>query len=251
MGKQMQTLQPEIEKLKKKYKDDQSTLNAETMKLYKEKGVNPANMLGCLPMVLQMPIWVALYAMLYGAIQLRQQPAFYGIFQAISGGHWAFLADLSSADNFIRFHGEGFKFMLPLLNKQFTITGINLLPILMAVVYFYQQKLMAVPPANEQAAQQQRMMKWMILLFPIMLYAYPSGLNLYILASTAGGIVDSLIVKRHIKREEEAGTLFAPAGGKKNKPGGWRERLQESLESKQRAIEERQRRENPKRNREK
>lgn len=235
MGKQMGMLQPEIEKLKKKYKDDQQTLNAEMMKLYREKGVNPANMLGCLPMVLQMPIWVALYAMLYFAIELRHQPAFYGIFQAISGGHWAFLADLSSADNFIRIFKEPQQINLFLIHPNFQ--AINLLPILMAVVSFYQQKLMAVPPANEQAAQQQKMMKWMVLLIPVMLYSAPSGLNLYILASTGAGIIDSLVVRRHIKREEEAGTLFKK---KEVKPGGWRERLQKAFESKQRELMNRQ-----------
>ena len=65
MGRQMSALQPDMEKLKKRYKDDQKKLNQEMMKLYREKGVNPANMLGCLPMFLQMPIWIALYAMLY------------------------------------------------------------------------------------------------------------------------------------------------------------------------------------------
>ena len=128
----MKELQPEMEKLREKYKDDQQSLNAEMMKLYREKGVNPANMLGCLPMFLQMPIWVALYAMLYYAIELRHESAFYGIFQAVSGGNWAFLADLSAPDNFIKFSGTGFS--IPLFVINFHMTGINVLPILMGVM---------------------------------------------------------------------------------------------------------------------
>ncbi|MEZ6191097.1 MAG: YidC/Oxa1 family membrane protein insertase [Phycisphaerales bacterium] len=90
MGKMMQAIQPGS-KLKK-YKDDQQKINTEMMKLYREKGVQPANVLGCLPMFLQTPIWIALYAMLYYAIELRhEEPTFWGLFKSISGGAWGFL----------------------------------------------------------------------------------------------------------------------------------------------------------------
>ncbi len=238
VGKQMQLLQPEMEKIKKKYKDDQTRVNQEVMKLYKEKGVNPMGMAGgCLPMFLQMPIWIALYAMLYFAIELRQQPAFYGIFQAVSGGHWQFLRDLSQADNFIRFvpmGDPGFKLNLLFIHPHFA--GINVLPLLMAVVFYFQQKLTTPPPANEQAAQQQKMMKWMVLLFPVMLYSAPSGLTLYIMASTAAGILDSYVVRKHIKEQEEAGTLFDK---KPRKPGGFMDRLHKQLEQKQKQMQQR------------
>ncbi|MBI1337561.1 MAG: membrane protein insertase YidC [Phycisphaera sp.] len=227
MGKMMQTLQPELEKLKKKYANDQQKLQAEQMKLYREKGVNPANMLGCLPMFLQTPIWIALYAMLYFAIELRHQPAFYGIFQFVSGGHWDFLRDLSKYDDFIRIADGGFH--MPLIGTYIPYS-INLLPILMAVVFYFQQKLSTPPPANEQAAQQQKIMKFMVFLFPIFLYPAPSGLTLYIMSSTFAGVIDSWIVRRHIKREEEAGTLFVK---KPHKPGGLMDRLTRMAEAKQ------------------
>ncbi|MCE9589163.1 MAG: YidC/Oxa1 family insertase periplasmic-domain containing protein [Planctomycetes bacterium] len=233
MGKQMQTLQPEIEKIKKKYKDDQTTLNSEMMKLYREKGVNPANMLGCLPMFLQTPIWIALYAMLYYAIELRHQHAFYGVFQAVSNNHWQFLADLSRADRFLVFSEEPVRVSFPLL-ASIDFSSLNILPLLMAVVFYFQQKLTVQPAANEQAAQQQKIMKWMVLLFPVMLYSAPSGLTLYIMVSTLAGIVDSLIVKRHIKREEEEGTLFKPK--KPPTPGGFRDRISRMLEAKQQEL---------------
>ncbi len=229
MGKAMQAMQPEMEKIRTKYKDNPQKLQAETMRLYREKGVNPANLLGCLPMFLQMPLWIALYAMLAFAIELRHQPAFYGIFQTISGGSWGFLSDLSSPDRFIRFFEEERKFFM------IDYSSLNLLPLLMGVVFYFNMKLTTPPPANEQAAQQQKIMKWMTLLFPLILYSAPSGLTLYILASTGAGMVDSYFVRRHIKREEEAGTLFAK---KEPKPGGFMDRMRKAVEERQRQLQQ-------------
>jgi len=242
MGKHMQTLQPEIEKLKKKYKDDQQAISRETMKLYKERGINPAGMLGCLPMFLQMPIWIALYAMLFLAIELRHEPAFYGVFQLFGG--WGFLGDLASPDAFIRFAAEPVRINFPLLYS-LDFSTLNILPLFWAVVMYFQQKYMTPPPANEQAAQQQKMMKFMTLLFPIFLYSAPSGLTLYILASSAAGIVDSKLVRKHIKEQEEAGTLLQK---KKAKPGGFMDRIGKALEARQRAMTERRGSQPPSRN---
>lgn len=225
MSKQMATLQPELAKLKEKYKNDAARQQSEMMKLYREKGVSPMGFLGCLPMFLQMPIWVALYAMLWGAIELRHQPAFWGVFQLF--GDWGFLRDLSVPDNFIKFADGGFD--LPLCNLQITYS-LNILPILMAVVFYFQQKMTTPPPTNEQMAQQQKMMKYMTLLFPVMFYAAPSGLTLYIMSSSLAGMVDSYFVRKHIKAEEEAGTLFQK---KPAKPGGFFDRMQKMIEAKQ------------------
>jgi YidC/Oxa1 family membrane protein insertase len=233
MGKQMQAIQPEIQKLKEKYANDQQKFQQEQMKLFREKNVNPANMLGCAPMFLQTPIWIALYAMLYFAIELRHESAFYGIFQTISGGSWHFLADLSAPDNFIKFSGTGFS--IPLVFINFHMTGINILPILMGVMFFLQQKFTMPPAANEQAAQQQKMMKFMTLLFPFFLYSAPSGLTLYILSSTTAGMIDSYFVRKHIKEQEASGELFK---AKPRKEGGLRDRMGKYL---QKRMEEAQR----------
>ncbi len=229
MSKAMAALQPEMEKIRTKYKDNPQKLQQETMRLYREKGVNPLNMLGCLPMFLQMPLWIALYAMLAFAIELRGQAAFYGIFQAISGGSWRFLGDLSAPDRFITFFTEERKFFF------LDYSSLNLLPILMGVVFYYNMKLTTPPPANEQAAQQQKIMKWTTLMFPLILYAAPSGLTLYILASTCAGMIDSYFVRQHIKREEEAGTLFAK---KEPKPGGFMDRMRKAVEERQRQLQQ-------------
>ena len=233
--KQMAAMQPEIEKLKKKYGDNQQKIQQEQMKLFREKGINPMNMLGCLPMFLQTPIWIALYAMLFLAIELRHQPAFYGIFQwlgnVFTGTPWSFLADLSESDRFIVFAEGGQR----LFGFVYFPYALNVLPILMAVFFYFQTKLTAAPPANDQAKQQQRIMSIMMTtLFPIMLYPAPSGLTLYIMASSLAGMIDSLVVRRHIKKMETDGTLFAAK--QKKKEGGFIERISKAVEYRQNQL---------------
>jgi YidC/Oxa1 family membrane protein insertase len=209
-GKQMSAMKPEIDKLQKKFKNDPKRMQQEQLKLMREHGVNPFQMLGCLPMFLQMPIWIALWAMLYLAFDIRQQPAFYGIFQLI--GNWQFLADLAIADNFIVFPG----FTLPLFGL---INSVNLLPLLMGLVFFFQQKYMS-PPATatmtpEQQQQQKIMKVMMVVMMPLFLYKAPSGLTLYILTSSCIGILESKYIRRHMEEIDKA----AGGEGAALKPG--------------------------------
>ena len=198
-AKAMGEIKPELDKLRERFPGDNEKMRKEQMRLMQEKGVNP---LGCatgmLPMFLQMPIWIALYAVLFFAFDLRQQWAFYGFFQLFDG--WAFMGDLSAPDNFIDF-GVQKEFLF------FTFTGINLLPLLMGVVFFIQQKYMSPPPSatmTDDQKKQQKMMKIMMLvMFPIMLYGAPSGLTLYILTSSIIGTTESRYIRKHINRMEE------------------------------------------------
>lgn len=190
--RRMSKLQPELQKIREKYADDQKRIQQETMRMYKEHNVNPAGCLGVLPMFVQMPIWVALYAMLYFAIELRQEPAFYGVFQLF--GNWPFLADLSRPDRFIPLPGN---FKLVFLD----FSSINILPVLMGMVFYLQQKYMTPPNPNmtpEQASQQKIMKIVFPLMFPIMLYNAPSGLTLYIMTSSFIGIVESRYIRAHV-----------------------------------------------------
>ncbi len=199
-GKVMSEIKPEVDKLQKKYKDQPKKLQQEQMRLMRERGANPLQMLGCLPMFLQTPIWIALYAMLYFAFELRHEPAFWGFFQLF--WEWPFLADLSSADHFFWQFSQPKRFLIG------SLTGINLLPILMGVVFFIQQKYMSPPPSpsmTKEQLQQQKIMKvMMVVLFPIMLYNAPSGLTLYIFTSTLIGIIESRYVRKHIKEMDLA-----------------------------------------------
>ncbi|MDW8262104.1 MAG: YidC/Oxa1 family insertase periplasmic-domain containing protein [Phycisphaerales bacterium] len=182
---------PEIERLKKKYGDNKEELNRAMVQFYKEHGATP--ILGCLPMFLQMPIWIALFSALQSTFELRQAP-----FLQIGGVNLTWIKDLSQPDHLIKLD-QPFNFLF------IPISGLNILPFLLAVVFWLQHKMTPKPPAmTPEQEQQQKMMQWMTLLFPVFLYGGPSGLNLYILASTTFGIIESKIIRDHIKRKEEA-----------------------------------------------
>jgi len=146
----MQQAQPQITALKEKHKDDSKKLNEETMKLYKELGVNPLG--GCLPLVIQMPILIAMFNLFRTTIELRGA-AFYGL------EFW--ISDLSLPDTVGTFMGF----------------DVNLLPVIMSLTMILQQKLMT-PTANANP-QMKNMPYIMTAVFFFMFYTFPSGLNLY------------------------------------------------------------------------
>jgi YidC/Oxa1 family membrane protein insertase len=184
----MSKLAPKAEEIKKKYANNKTEMNKQLMALYKEQGASP--FIGMLPMVVQMPIWIALYSAIYASIDLRGA-AFLPV--------W--ITDLSVPDALFRFSAVN----LPFFGK---LDSFNLLPILMGVAFYFQQKLMPSQPSastNPQVAQQQKMMMVMMpILFPLMLYKAPSGLNLYIMASTFAGVIEQHVIRKHIRGKEEA-----------------------------------------------
>jgi YidC/Oxa1 family membrane protein insertase len=206
ISKGMAALKPELDALKARYGDDPKRMQQEQFRLYREKNINPAGCVGgFLPTFLQMPIWMALYAVLYLAFELRQQPAFFGVFQLFGG--WQFLGDLSAQDRFIPLPFSVNLFL-------FTLSSINIIPLLMGVVFYVQQKYMAPPTAqlSPEQAQQQKMMRVMtVVMFPLMLYVAPSGLTLYIMTSTLIGIWESKMVRRQVEEEERNPTPPKPS----------------------------------------
>jgi len=152
--KEMQALQPHIEELRKTYKDNPQKLNKEIMELYRQHKVNPLG--GCLPLLLQMPIFLALYQALMRSVALK-------------GARFLWIKDLSEPDRL---------FILP---KTLPILGneINILPIVMAIGMFVQQKISMPAAASQQAEQQKMMLVMMPLLFGLIFYHMPSGLVLY------------------------------------------------------------------------
>ena len=193
---------PEMERLKKKYADDKDELNKQTMALYKDQGVGAY--LGCLPMFLQMPIWIALWSALQSTFELRQSPFLYG---------YTWIHDLAKPDRL--FHWQTQYLQLPLVGTVH-LSSLNILPFVMGLVMFFQQKLTPQPPsATKEQETQKKMMLWMsVLMFPIFLYNGPSGLNLYILTSSLIGIVESKRIRAHIKQKEEeekAGRIIVDA----------------------------------------
>ena len=205
MGK-MSKLAPMTEEIKKKYANNKTEMNKQLMALYKQHGATP--IMGMLPMMAQMPIWIALYSAIYASIELRG---------ASFLPFW--ITDLSAPDALIRFPVVS----LPLLG---TLDSLNLLPLLMGVAFYLQQKLTPSQPSastNPQMAQQQKMMMVMMpVLFPLMFYKVASGVNLYIMASTFVGVIEQHVIRKHIEnqeRQEAQGVVSATAktGGKVKK----------------------------------
>lgn len=164
--KRMQEIQPQLQGLKEKYKDDQQKQTQEMMRIYKENKVNPVG--GCLPLLVQMPVFFALFTILRKSIDLRQADF----------GFW--IHDLSRPD--VLFH---LPFSLPFLGDNF-----SLLPLLMAIAMFAQTKISqstSSPSAGGEnmMAQQMKMMNTMMpLMMFFIFYRSPSGLVLYWLVNT-------------------------------------------------------------------
>jgi YidC/Oxa1 family membrane protein insertase len=243
---------PEMERLKKKYGDDKEGLNKAMMQFYKEQGATP--ILGCLPMFLQMPIWIALYTALQSTFELRQSP-----FLQFEHFSLTWINDLAHPDRLFYFPNK------PIDLYFFKVDAFNVLPFLLAVVFWLQTKYTPKPPATTpEQEQQQKMMQWMTLIFPVFLYNGPAGLNLYILTSTTIGIIESKIIRKHIKEKEAAEAAAAVVidipdakgkGGKNDPPpkggvrrvepkkpapggiGGWFASLQERAEELRREAE--------------
>ena len=150
----MQSIQPEINTLREKYKNNPTKLNQATMELYKKKGVNPLG--ACFPMLLQMPLLISLFTVFRSTIELRGEPFVFWI------------TDLSAPD--IIFY---LPFKIPIYGDY-----VCALPILMALSMYAQQKMMSVSGGPQQ--EQQKMMQYFMMGFFFLLFnSFPSGLNLY------------------------------------------------------------------------
>ncbi|MCL5770506.1 MAG: YidC/Oxa1 family insertase periplasmic-domain containing protein [Planctomycetes bacterium] len=210
MQRKMAAIQPEIERVRTKFAKDKKRQQQEMMQLYKDHQINPAaGIMGCLPMLLQMPIWIALYSGLQVDIDLRHASFIPG---------W--ITDLSSPDTLASVHTP---FFVPLLGYAYhgqNFLALNLLPVLLGVVFFFQMRFqmkLAPPPTDPQQRQTQKISQFMVILFPLFLYNAPSGLNLYICASTIGGLIDTWLVRRHLKRLEERQLLPVAASQPKKR----------------------------------
>lgn len=232
-GAQMQAIGPKQTKLKEKYKEDPRKLQQETAKLWKEEGISPAGFLGCLPMFLQSPVWIALYATLFFATELRHEPGFYGIFQSLSGGSWAFLADLSAPDAALPLGPLAFR---PPIIGNFTgeINTVNILPILMGFVFYAHQKYLTPPTTatlTPEQKSQQKMIKMMsVVMFPLIMYPAPSGLAIYFVTNSTIAIFEN----RHIRAHMNKHGLLDPdkiRAAKVNKKPGFLKRLQQMAEA--------------------
>jgi YidC/Oxa1 family membrane protein insertase len=169
----MQRLQPQVERIRERYKNEQDKLHHEMMELYKRNHVNPLG--GCLPMAIQFPVFIGLYEALLNAVELRNAP-FIG---------W--IRDLAAPDCL----------PIPGLTVPFTdLHGIPVLVILMAVTAFVQQW---ISPRNPDPSQQ-KMMMYMPVVFSVIFIQLPAGLSLYYFFSNLLGVVQQFILNREFKQ---------------------------------------------------
>ena len=153
--KEMAKLQPQIQRLKEKHGDNKEAFNREMLTLMKTNGANP--MAGCLPILVQMPVFFALYRVLYGSIELYQAP------------FAAWIHDLSAHDPYY------------------------VTPVLLTLIMYIQQRL---TPNTATDPVQAKMLQWMPVIFGVFMLALPSGLTLYMLVNAAAGIIQQIILNK-------------------------------------------------------
>jgi YidC/Oxa1 family membrane protein insertase len=155
--KQMAKLQPQLQKLREKYKDDKEALNREMLTFMRSNGYNPVS--GCLPMLIQMPIFFALYRVLYSSIELYHAP------------FWLWIRDLSDKDPYY------------------------VTPVLLTLTMYIQQKMM---PNTATDPAQQKMMQFMPIMFGAFMLTLPSGLTIYMLVNALTSIVQQIVLNRKL-----------------------------------------------------
>ena len=171
----MKALTPKLKELKEKYKKDPQRLNAATMDMYKKNGANPLG--GCLPMLLQIPVFYAIYRLLLNSVELQGAP-------------WMlWVNDLSRMDPYY------------------------VLPLLMGASMFLQQHL---TPTNFTDPMQEKIMKYLPVIFTFFFITFPSGLVLYWFINNLFSIAQQFVVNQQFKNMQDAQKAIAKNHGKKN-----------------------------------
>jgi len=198
MQKNMSRLQPKMQALEQQFGNDKQQLQQAKMRLYREEGINPmGQIMTCLPMGLQMPIWIALWTSLNTMIELRHEPFV------------LWIRDLAGPDALIRFghaswiyHHTGW---IPFIGP---LDAFNLLPLILGVSMYLQQRFTPKPASpgmggTDQQKQQAMMMNFMSVFFTFLFYNMPAGLNLYIGASNIFGMLESWRIRKHLHQDPE------------------------------------------------
>ena len=182
--KRMSELQPQMKAIQEKYKDDPAKVNQKTMEFMREHKVNP--MAGCLPMLVQFPVFIGFYTMLQSCMELR-------------GESFLWAHDLSQEDTVAYLLGF----------------PVNPLPIVMAVTMFWQAKL--TPPSPGMDPMQQKIMKYMPMMFVVILYRFSAALTLYWTVQNLLTILQTKLTKIHDEKKTAAAN-GAPSKAEGDKP---------------------------------
>ena len=184
-------VKPKLDALKKKYGANIKKMREEQAKLYREHGIGFPT--GCLMLFVQMPIFFALFSSLRTEYTLRNEA-------------FLWIMDLGGPDRLIEFGTTINLFVVQ-------VSSLNILPLMMVGLSIWQQRMMP-KPADEQQAQQMRMMKWLPIVFAVILYNYTAALAIYMVLSSTVAIVESRIVRhRDAKDAGEGGAEGAWPGG--------------------------------------
>jgi len=197
----MQQLKPDLDRMKEKYKGDMQKQQQAMQELYRKHNINP--LAGCMPVLIQMPIFLGLYRALMVDIELRQAP--------LLGDAIRWCSNLAAPDMLFDWSG----FMPDLINAGEGITGLgpyfNILPLVTVALFMLQQKMFMPEPANEQAALQQKIMKYMMLFMGFMFFKVASGLCLYFIASSAWGIAERKLLPAPTPPAASSSPVVRPA----------------------------------------
>jgi YidC/Oxa1 family membrane protein insertase len=195
----MKALQPEMEKLRARFSEDKMAMNQELMKLYKREKVNPAA--GCLPVLLQIPVFFALYKVLYTTIEMRHQPFF------------GWIRDLAAPDPLTILQGFGlFHWHVPDLLQIFDI---GIWPIIMGITMYLQQMLNPQPADPVQA----RIFQFLPIMFTFMLAPFAAGLVIYWAWNNTLSMLQQYAIMRRLGVPVSFGAK-APAPAAKPAPAG-------------------------------
>lgn len=228
----MRALKPYIDELNVKYpkQEDQLKKQQETMALYQKYGASPMG--GCLPMLIQMPIFIALFNFVPNAIELRQESFL-----------WA--NDLSAFDSLISWDKD-----LWLIGDHISIFCL-LFSVTQIINTYYTSKLQAPAMNTPEMEQQQKMMRWMMYIMPVMFFfifnEYSSGLNYYYFVSTLSSIIIALYLRKSIDEKELLKKMEAYAEKNKDTTGkqaSMMARLEALQEQQRKMLEERERMKN-------
>jgi YidC/Oxa1 family membrane protein insertase len=179
-AQKMQLLQPEIKKIAEKYKANPEQRMKAQQELFRKHNYNPLS--GCLPLFLQMPIFIGLYRSLMVNVELRQAPL-------VPGMEWC--SNLAAPDMLWNWSA-----VMPDFIQSFLGPYLNVLPLVTVALFLWQQKLFMPPPTDEQSALQQKMMQYMMIFMAFMFYHVASGLCLYFIASSLWGIAERKLLPK-------------------------------------------------------
>jgi YidC/Oxa1 family membrane protein insertase len=203
----MQEAAPELKKIKEKYAKDHKALMEATQEVYRKYHINPLG--SCLPLLMQMPIFLGLYYALQESIHFRLAE-FLWIKNLAAPDMLLWWTEkiplISDPDN----HGNGF------LGVFYLGPFLNLLPLFAVALMIVQQKIMTPPPQDEQQEMQQKMMKYMMVFFGVLFYKVASGLCIYFIASSLWGLAERRLLPKKKPALQLAGQ--APSPGKPGLP---------------------------------